>query len=241
LYTQIVAEVDAGRPVGAGFYGTYFGGPHQVPVLGYVRMSNIWDSLLYIHRNQDNPRSEYLNYLATSIGLGDRDMVTIVPGGVPMDAYHRAGIGTNAATAAPLDPADQYGFRQTHGFTSTSDVVWIVFTNLRAFCTRWTPATRHQRRHAADAAGGGWTNCAGAGEHATDVALLDDRHELSGCHARRRGGGWGVGLANFDVEVDYTNIQPWLVVTSPGGGAWPAVGTNTDYNKWRGHRGKCDQ
>ncbi len=230
LYTQIVVEVDAGHPVGAGFYGsTYFGSAHQVPVLGYVRMSNMVDSLLYIHRNQSPARSEYINYFAASSGT-ERDMATIIPGGVPVDGYHRAGIGTNAATAAALNPDDPYGFRQTHCFTSTADAVWIALTNLAG--RQYTVDICHRGTNADTLL------TLLAGDRQTVVAQgstqLTWRCWTTGANYLVVTPGSGVAngawaWANFDVEVDYTNVNPWLVVASPVGGTWPTVGTNAGF------------
>lgn len=118
----IKAEINAGRPLSIGSYGTYFGGGHQVPVLGYREMSNTVNSTVYIHRNTGGTQSEYVNFFASS--WEDMDMDQIVPGGTPVDQYEA--VGDNAAsTTVTIEPDDVYNFRQTHNFSVSGDVDWI--------------------------------------------------------------------------------------------------------------------
>jgi len=120
----IKGEIDAGRPISIGSYGSYFGGGHQVPVWGYKQMSNTVESTVYIHRNTGGTQSEYVNFFAAS--WAELDMDRIVPGGTPVDVYEASG-DNSAANAVSLDPDAVYGFRQTHNFSTAGDTDWIRF------------------------------------------------------------------------------------------------------------------
>jgi hypothetical protein len=115
-------EIDAGRPISIGSWGTYFGGAHQVPVIGYKEMSNTVNSTVYIHRNTGGTQSEYVNFFSSS--WGNLDMDQIVPGGTPIDHYEARG-DNSAATVVSLDPDAVYDFRQTHNFSSPGDEDWV--------------------------------------------------------------------------------------------------------------------
>jgi len=97
LLNTIKTEIDAGRPLTAGSWGLWFGGAHQAPVMGYKEMSNIADSMIYIHRNLGGTQSEYVNFYASS--WGELDMNTMVPGGDP---------GIDPESAAALSAAGTY-------------------------------------------------------------------------------------------------------------------------------------
>jgi hypothetical protein len=125
LFGTIKNEINAGRPIGIGSWGTYFGGAHQVPVIGYKEMSNTVNSTVYIHRNTGGTESEYANPFASS--WGNLDMDQIVPGGTPVDHYEAAGDST-ASTTVSINPDDIYNFRQTHNFSTVGDVDWIRLT-----------------------------------------------------------------------------------------------------------------
>jgi len=118
----IKTEIDAGRPISLGSWGTYFGGAHQVPVIGYKEMSNTVNSTVYIHRNTGGTQSEYVNFYASS--WGNLDMDQIVPGGTPVDGYEPQG-DNSSSTTVTLDPDDTYNFRQTHNFSVSDDADWI--------------------------------------------------------------------------------------------------------------------
>ncbi|MDD4102815.1 MAG: hypothetical protein PHU80_09345, partial [Kiritimatiellae bacterium] len=122
LLNTIKGEIDAGRPLSAGSWGTYFGGPHQVPIMGYKEMSNTVDSTIYIHRNTGGTQSEYVNFFASS--WGNLDMDKIVPGGTPVDHYEAMGDNTSATTVT-IEPDHVYNFRQTHNFSFAGDADWI--------------------------------------------------------------------------------------------------------------------
>lgn len=124
-YQLVKGEVDAGRPIGLGSWGNYFGGPHQVPVIGYREMSNAVNSTVYIHRNTGGTESEYVNFFSSL--WGNLDMDQIVPGGNPVDHYEAKGDNTSA-TLVSLNPNDVYDFRQTHNFGTVGDVDWIKLT-----------------------------------------------------------------------------------------------------------------
>jgi hypothetical protein len=118
----IKGEIDAGRPTGIGSWGSYFGGPHQIPVIGYKEMSNTVNSTVYIHRNTGGTQSEFANFYASS--WGNLDMDKIVPGGTPVDEYEARGDNTSVTTVS-LNPDDVYGFRQTHNFSFAGDADWV--------------------------------------------------------------------------------------------------------------------
>ncbi len=118
----IKSEIDAGRPISLGSYGTVFGGPHQIPVIGYKETSNTVNSTVYIHLNTGGTQSEY-DSLYSSL-WGGLDMDQIVPGGTPVDAYEGMG-DDSVATSATLAPDAVYGFRQTHNFDVSGDEDWV--------------------------------------------------------------------------------------------------------------------
>jgi len=118
----IKAEINAGRPISIGSFGTYFGGAHQIPVLGYREMTNAVNSMVYIHRNTGGTQSEYVNFFDSL--WSDMDMDQIVPGGTPVDQYEAVGDNT-ALTTVEIVPSDVYNFRQTHNFSVPGDVDWI--------------------------------------------------------------------------------------------------------------------
>lgn len=138
LLNTIKGEINAGRPFSVGSWGTYFGGAHQVPVMGYKEMSNTVDSTIYIHRNVGGTQSEYVNFFASS--WGNLDMDKIVPGGTPVDHYEAMGDNT-AATAVTIDPDHVYNFRQTHNFSFAGDMDWIRLNAVSG--SKYTIATRN--------------------------------------------------------------------------------------------------
>lgn len=118
----IKTEIDAGRPISIGSWGTYFGGGHQVPVIGYKEMSNAVNSTVYIHLNTGDTQNLYVNFFASS--WGNLDMDQIVPGGTPVDEYEARGDNTSATTVDLL-PDHLYEFRQTHNFSFAGDQDWV--------------------------------------------------------------------------------------------------------------------
>ena len=118
----IQTEINAGRPISIGSWGTYFGGAHQVPVLGYKEMSNVVNSTVYIHLNTGDTQNQYVNFFASS--WNNLDMDQIVPGGTPVDEYEAKGDNV-AATPVDLLPDHLYEFRQTHNFSSVGDQDWV--------------------------------------------------------------------------------------------------------------------
>jgi len=121
-FGTIADEIDAGRPVGVGSWGNYFGGAHQIPVIGYIEVANNTESEIYIHRNTGGTQSEYVNLFDPN--WGSLDMDAIVPNGTPVDHYDP---NDTAGSAKSLDPDDIYDFRQTHNFHDSGDVDWIKF------------------------------------------------------------------------------------------------------------------
>jgi hypothetical protein len=121
-----------------GSYGAYFGDFHEAPVIGYIKMSNTVDSMLYIHRNTGGTESEYVNPFDAR--WGDLDMDLIVPGGTPTDAYDAMG-DNNASTPVSLNPDNIYGFRQTHNIGAAGDVDWIRLSAIAG--RQYTLATTH--------------------------------------------------------------------------------------------------
>jgi hypothetical protein len=122
FFNTIKSEILAGRPIGIGSWGTYFGGAHQIPVIGYKEMSPVTSSMVYIHHNVGGSDSEYDSIYASA--WGNLDMDQIIPGGTPVDQYEAQGDNTSA-TPVTLDPDDVYNFRQTHNFSSAGDVDWV--------------------------------------------------------------------------------------------------------------------
>ena len=118
----IKTEINAGRPISIGSWGTYFGGAHQVPVIGYKEMSNVVNSTVYIHLNTGDTQNQYVNFFASS--WNNLDMDQIVPGGTPVDEYEAKGDNV-AATPVDLLPDHLYEFRQTHNFGSAGDQDWV--------------------------------------------------------------------------------------------------------------------
>lgn len=220
-FGTIMSEINAGRPLSIGSYGTYFGGGHQVPVIGYREQSNAVNSMVYIHLNTGGTQSQYVNPYASSWGYLDMDQ--IVPGGTPVDQYEAAGDNT-AATAVALQPDDIYAFRQTHNFSVTGDVDWIrldtvsgrkyviATTNLGASCDTvlGVYATNGVTLLLQDDDGGTEARsskiefrCWSTGTH---FLRLNDKADGSG-HA-----------ANYDVQVSYstiTNEAPTALSLSP--------------------------
>ncbi len=132
----IQGEINAGRPLSIGSWGSYFGGAHQVPVIGFKAMSNVVNSTVYIHLNTGGTESQYVNFFAGS--WGNLDMDQIVPGGTPVDEYEAMGDNT-AATTVSILPDHLYEFRQTRNFSYAGDVDWVrlaVSANRRY--TIWT-------------------------------------------------------------------------------------------------------
>jgi len=121
-FGTIADEIDAGRPVGIGSWGSYFGGAHQIPVIGYIEVANNTESEIYIHRNTGGTQSEYVNLFDPN--WDSLDMDVIVPNGTPVDHYDP---NDTAGMAKSLDPDDVYDFRQTHNFHDSGDVDWIKF------------------------------------------------------------------------------------------------------------------
>ena len=121
----IETEINAGRPISIGSWGTYFGGAHQIPVIGYKEMSNTVNSTVYIHLNTGDTQNQYVNFFASS--WGNLDMDQIVPGGTPVDEYEAVGDNT-AATTVDLLPDHLYEFRQTHNFSFAGDQDWVRLT-----------------------------------------------------------------------------------------------------------------
>lgn len=220
-FGTIMSEINAGRPLSIGSYGTYFGGGHQVPVTGYREQSNAVNSMVYIHLNTGGTQSQYVNPYASSWGYLDMDQ--IVPGGTPVDQYEAAGDNT-AATAVAIQPDDIYAFRQTHNFSVTGDVDWIrldtvsgrkyviATTNLGASCDTvlGVYATNGVTLLLQDDDGGTEARsskiefrCWSTGTH---FLRLNDKADGSG-HA-----------ANYDVQVSYstiTNEAPTALSLSP--------------------------
>jgi hypothetical protein len=127
LFGIIKGEIDSGRPISIGSWGTYFGGPHQIPVIGYKEMSPAVNSMVYIHLNTGGTQNEYDSIYASS--WDDLDMDQIVPGGTPVDEYEAGGDNTSATTVS-LNPDDIYGFRQTHNFSTAGDVDWVSLSTV---------------------------------------------------------------------------------------------------------------
>ncbi len=121
-FAAIQTDIDAGRPVSIGSYGNYFGGAHQVPVTGYLEMSNAVNSMVFVHRNTGDQRREYVNPFADT--WGGLDMNRILPGGVPVDRYEAEG-DNSAVTPVTIDPDHTYAFRQTHNFSTPADTDWV--------------------------------------------------------------------------------------------------------------------
>ncbi|HRT04429.1 MAG TPA: Ig-like domain-containing protein [Kiritimatiellia bacterium] len=118
----IKTEINAGRPLSIGSWGSYFGGAHQVPVLGYKEMSNVVNSTVYIHLNMGDTQNQYVNFFAST--WDNLDMDQIVPGGTPVDEYEAKGDNA-AATTVDLLPDHLYEFRQTHNFSFVGDQDWV--------------------------------------------------------------------------------------------------------------------
>lgn len=220
-FGTIMSEINAGRPLSIGSYGTYFGGGHQVPVIGYREQSNAVNSMVYIHLNTGGTQSQYVNPYASS--WGDLDMDQIVPGGTPVDQYEAVGDNT-AATAVAIQPDDIYNFRQTHNFSVTGDVDWIrlgtvsgrkyviATTNLGAGCDTvlGVYATNGVTLLLQDDDGGTEARsskiefrCWNTGTH---LLRLSDKADGSGHEA------------NYDVQVSYstiTNEAPTALSLSP--------------------------
>lgn len=125
LLNVIKSEINAGRPISIGSWGTYFGGAHQIPVIGYKEMSNVVNSTVYIHQNMGDTQNQYVNFFAGS--WGNLDMDQIVPGGTPVDEYEAKGDNTSATTVELL-PDHLYEFRQTHNFSFAGDQDWVRLT-----------------------------------------------------------------------------------------------------------------
>jgi len=217
----IKGEINAGRPISIGSWGTYFGGAHQIPVLGYKEMSNTVNSTVYIHRNTGGTQSEYVNFFASS--WGNLDMDQIVPGGTPVDHYEAAGDNTTN-TAVTIAPDDVYNFRQTHNFSAAGDVDWIRLGTVAG--RRYTIATTNLGA-ACD------TVLAVYQTNGVTQLLQDDdggtqpraskivwRCWSTGTHLLRlsdKAGGSGAA-ANYDVQVSYaaiTNEAPTDLTLSP--------------------------
>ncbi|MGD9611917.1 MAG: Ig-like domain-containing protein [Kiritimatiellia bacterium] len=118
----VKTEINAGRPISIGSWGTYFGGAHQIPVIGYKEMSNVVNSTVYIHLNTGDTQNQYVNFFASS--WGNLDMDQIVPGGTPVDEYEARGDNTSASPVELL-PDHLYEFRQTHNFSFAGDQDWV--------------------------------------------------------------------------------------------------------------------
>lgn len=125
LYSTVRTEINAGRPIGVGSWGTYFGGAHQVPAIGYKQMATNINSTIYIHLNTGGTENQYANFYAAS--WGNLDMDKIVPGGVPVDPYEALG-DNGSNTTVTLYPTNTYEFRQSHNFSVSGDVDWVRFT-----------------------------------------------------------------------------------------------------------------
>ncbi|KAA0255054.1 MAG: DNRLRE domain-containing protein [Acidobacteria bacterium] len=156
-FDELKAEIDAGRPLSVGSYcpdpdwevvcpDLYFGGPHQVPVMGYVEAGNPEESTFFVHLNKGDPTGgtsdTWVNF------FDDRwyrlDMDLLVPGGTPADQYENDNTREDAKV---LDPLDVYGFRQTHNFKAgvlgggDDTVDWVRFTAQAG--RRYTVLTEH--------------------------------------------------------------------------------------------------
>ncbi|MFC1839664.1 leucine-rich repeat domain-containing protein [Thermodesulfobacteriota bacterium] len=116
-YSMLIAdEIDEGRPVSVGSWGNYFGGPHQVPVIGYIQVTTDSVNHVYIHVNTGDTDNQYVYLFDPS--WDDLDLITITPGGTPNDEYEDLD-GTDddeLSHAKWIDPEDIYDFRQTHNF-----------------------------------------------------------------------------------------------------------------------------
>jgi hypothetical protein len=223
-FSTIASEIDAGRPVAVGAYGTFFGGPHEVPAIGYIKMSNTVDSTLYIHRNTGWTESEYVNPFDPS--WGDLDMDTVIPGGTPVDAYDALG-DDSAATPVTLDPDNIYGFRQTHSIRATNDVDWV---RLNATAGRqYTIATTHLGTNADTVLS------LIATDGVTELARDDNSGDAPGA-SKIVWNCWNSGAyfirvspaatnfcgpnANYDLEVSYTTLPGGLTASNGTPKAW---------------------
>lgn len=216
----IKTEINAGRPISIGSWGTYFGGGHQVPVLGYKEMSNTVNSTVYIHRNTGGTQSEFVNFYASS--WGNLDMDQLVPGGTPVDHYEAA-VDNTSATTVTINPDDVYNFRQTHNFSVAGDVDWIRLSTVSG---RQYVITTTNLGASCDTVVGVY-----AGDGTTQIVQDDDGGAVSkaskavwrcwttGTHFIRvsdKLGGSG-HAANYDVQVSYsaiTNVAPTNVTVS---------------------------
>jgi len=115
-FNTIKDEIDEGRPIKAGSLGTYFRGAHAIPVIGYKEFANTSGSEIYIHVNQGNTNSEYVNFFDPL--WGGLNLVRIIPGGTPNDEYEDLDgqDDDEKAHSKWLNPQDVYEFRQTHNF-----------------------------------------------------------------------------------------------------------------------------
>ncbi len=121
-FSLIQTDIDAGRPVSIGSWGNYFGGPHQVPVTGYREMSNMVESVVFVHRNTGDLRREYVNFFTAS--WNSLDMNRIIPGGEPEDPYEVFG-DNGTSTQVTIDPDHTYAFRQTRSLGVSGDEDWV--------------------------------------------------------------------------------------------------------------------
>ena len=114
---KIIDEINAGRPIGLASYGNIFGGPHEIPTIGYICLLDDQTSYeIYVHTNTGSNQSEYVNIFDPAWGA--LDMIAITPGGAPNDQYEELnGVDDDEKIQAKwIYPEDNYGFRQTHNF-----------------------------------------------------------------------------------------------------------------------------
>jgi hypothetical protein len=141
-FATVALEIDAGRPIAVGSWGTYFGGAHQIPVIGYMDAAD--GDKFYIHRNTGGTETEYVNLYDAAWGAMDADI--IVPGGTPTDQYENLGSvdDDQLSHAKTISPEHIYEFRQTHNFvpgTPNDTDDWVKFSAVAG--RRYTIQTEH--------------------------------------------------------------------------------------------------
>lgn len=138
LFGTLKGEISAGRPLVASSGGTLFGGPHAIPVVGYVELMNPTESQIRMLRGDGSSAYEYVN--PCDPAWGAFSLLTMTPGGTPVDYYEARG-DNDMTNNVSLDPKHVYGFRQTHNFSVSGDQDWIKFTAETA--TDYTICTRN--------------------------------------------------------------------------------------------------
>jgi hypothetical protein len=214
FFYTIKSEIDAGRPIGIGSWGTHFGGAHQIPGLGYKEMSPVTSSMVYIHLNTGGTQNEYHSIFASD--WGDLDMDQIIPGGTPVDHYEARG-DNSSATPVSLNPDHVYDFRQTHNFSTVGDVDWVRLSTVagRQYIIQTTNLGTSCDTILTLYAADGTTQLAqddnGGGEaRASKIAF---RCWVTGNHFIRVTGTGSGAAANYDLQVSYSaigNVPPTL-------------------------------